>query len=188
MTGDGVRTRDLAYVAVFAAIMVVLGLFPPIAVGPIPITAQSMGVMLAGSIIGARRGALAMLVVVVMAAVGLPVLSGGRGGIGVLLGPTGGYIVGWVVGAFVVGLLTERLWSRYNIGWAVLANVVGGVLVVYAFGIGWYSILSGQPVLAALAQNAIFLPGDLVKVAIASAAAVAVRRAYPVIEAAPHRA
>lgn len=182
------RTRDLAYVAVFAAIMVVLGLFPPIAVGPIPITAQSMGVMLAGSIIGARRGALAMLVVALMAAIGLPVLSGGRGGIGVVLGPTGGYIAGWIVGAFVVGLITERVWTRYNFGWAILANVVGGILVVYAFGIAWYAILSGQSVVLAAAQNAVFLPGDAIKVLIASAVAVAVRRAYPVIEAAPQRA
>jgi biotin transport system substrate-specific component len=184
-----VRTRDLAYVAVFAAIMVVLGLFPPIAVPflPVPVTAQSLGVMLAGSIIGARRGALAMLVVVLMAAVGLPVLAGGRGGIGIILGPTGGYIVGWIFGALVVGLITERVWRRYHLGWAVLANVVGGIGVVYAFGIPWTAVVSGLPVLPVAAASAIFLLGDLVKVAIAAAAAVAVRRAYPVIEAAPAR-
>jgi biotin transport system substrate-specific component len=177
-------------VAVFAAIMVVLGLFPPIAVPflPVPVTAQSLGVMLAGSIIGARRGALAMLVVVLMAAVGLPVLAGGRGGIGVILGPTGGYIVGWVFGALVVGLITERVWRRYHLGWAVLANVAGGIGVVYAFGIPWTAVVSGLPLLPVTAASAVFLPGDLVKVAIAAAAAVAVRRAYPVIEAAPPRA
>lgn len=184
------RTRDLAYIALFAAIMVVLGVFPPIAVPflPVPITAQSLGVMLAGSIIGARRGALAMLLVVVMAAVGLPVLAGGRGGIGVLLGPTGGYIVGWVFGALVVGLLTERFWRHYNLGWAVLANVVGGIVVVYAVGVPWTAIVSGLPLLPVALASAVFLIGDAIKVVIAALAAVSVRRAYPVIETAPQKA
>ena len=178
------RTRDLAFIAMFAAFMVVLGLFPPIAVPviPVPITAQSLGVMLAGSIIGARRGGLAVLLFVLLVAIGLPVLAGGRGGLGILLGPTGGYIVGWPIGAFVVGLITERVWRRYNVVWAALANIVGGVLVVYAVGIPWSAISSGVALLPATIANVSFLPGDLVKVVVASVVAVSVRRAYPVIE------
>jgi biotin transport system substrate-specific component len=180
-----VRTRDLAFIALFAAIMVVLGFFPLIEVPllPVPITAQSLGVMLAGSILGARRGALALLLFLLLVVIGLPVLPGGRGGLGALLGPTGGYLVAYPVGAFVVGLITQRLWRRYGIGPALLANLVGGVLVVYAIGIPWLMVVSGLPLRTALAGSVAFVPGDLLKVVIASIAAVAVRRAYPIIEA-----
>ena len=84
-------TRDIVLVALFAAIIVVLGMLPPITLGfiPVPITAQSLGVMLAGCILGAKRGAGACLLVVLLVAIGLPVLSGGRGG---LAGP------GWARG------------------------------------------------------------------------------------------
>lgn len=184
------RTRDLAFIALFAAIMVVLGFFPLIEVPflPVPITAQSLGVMLAGSIIGARRGFLAVLLFVVLAVIGLPVLAGGRGGLGVLLGPTGGYLVAYPIGAFVVGLLTERFWRRYNLLLAIVANVVGGVLVVYLIGIPWLMVVAQLPLPTALGGSLIFLPGDLLKVVVAAAAAVAVRRAYPIIDGPRERA
>ncbi|MGQ3294339.1 MAG: biotin transporter BioY, partial [Shinella sp.] len=103
-------TRDIVLVALFAAIIVVLGLLPPITLGfiPVPITAQSLGVMLAGCILGAKRGAGAVLLVLLLVAIGLPVLSGGRGGLAIFASPTGGYLVGWVFGALVCGLIAER--------------------------------------------------------------------------------
>jgi biotin transport system substrate-specific component len=178
-----VRTRDLAFIALFAALMVVLGFFPLIAIPLVPITAQSLGVMLAGSIIGARRGFLAILLFVVLALVGLPVLSGGRGGLGVLFGTTGGYLIAYPIGAFVIGLLTERFWRRYNVGWALLANVVGGIVVIYVIGVPWLMAVAHLSLGPALVSGALpFLPGDLVKAVLASLAAVAVRRAYPIIE------
>ena len=73
-----------------------------------PITAQTLGVMLAGSVLGARRGALAVLTFLVLAAVGLPLLAGGRGGLAVFAGPSVGFLLGWVLGAWVVGWLVER--------------------------------------------------------------------------------
>src|SRR5690606_39162700 len=91
-------SRDLVLAALFAAIIVALGLLPPIMLGfiPVPITAQSMGVMLAGVILGARRGTIAVLLVLLLAAIGLPVLSGGRGGLAVFAAPTTGFLIGWV--------------------------------------------------------------------------------------------
>ena len=82
------NTRDIVLIALFAAIIVVLGLLPPIMLGfiPVPITAQSLGVMLAGCILGAKRGATAVLLVLLLVAIGLPVLSGGRGGLAVFAG------------------------------------------------------------------------------------------------------
>lgn len=77
------KTRDLVLISLFAAIIIALGLLPPITLGfiPVPITAQSLGVMLAGVVLGAKRGTLAVLLTILIAAIGLPVLSGGRGGL-----------------------------------------------------------------------------------------------------------
>ncbi|RKT55271.1 biotin transport system substrate-specific component [Saccharothrix australiensis] len=174
----------MALVALFAAIMVVLGFFPLIELPlvPAPFTSQTLGVILAGAILGARRGGLAILLFDVLVLVGLPVLPGGRGGLGVVLGPTGGFIIAYPVGAFVVGFLTERLWKRYNIGTALLANAVGGALVLYAIGVPWMAVTADLPLGKAVASSVVFVPGDAIKVVIGALAAVAVRRAYPLIE------
>lgn len=182
-------TRDLALSALFAAIIVVLGIIPPISVGfiPVPITLQSMGVMLAGCIIGAKRAGIAYVIVVLMAAVGLPVLSGGRGGLGVLMGPTGGYIFGWIVAAFVTGLIAERLvreeqseWRQY--GGFFLASVVGGIMVLYGIGIPWVTAAAGTPFSTVLLGSLAFIPGDLLKAAVTAVAARVVLAGYPLLQ------
>ena len=184
------KTKDLAYIALFAAIVAVLGLLPPVPVPgvPVPITAQTLGVMLAGSVLGARRGALALLVFLAVVAIGLPVLSGGRGGLAVFVGPSAGFLYSWPIAAFVIGLLTELLWRRYNLAWALVANLVGGVLVIYAFGIPFLSLFGDIPLSTAFTGSMAFVPGDLVKAVAASLVAVAVRKAYPVIDLPARRA
>ncbi|MFF9118758.1 biotin transporter BioY [Streptomyces massasporeus] len=183
------RTKDLVYVALFAAIAVALGLFPAIELpfSRVPITAQSLGVMLAGSILGARRGGLAMLVFGLLVLVGLPVLPGGRGGIGIFLLPSGGFVLSWPIAAFVVGWLTERLWRRYNLAIALVLNFVGGVIIVYMIGVPYMAAMADIPVGKAFTISAAFLPGDLAKCVIASLAAVAVRRTYPLVSPPPTR-
>lgn len=182
------KTRDLAYTALFAALTAVLGVVPAVQVGPVPITAQTLGVMLAGSVLGARRGFLALLTFLVLVAVGLPVLPGGRGGLSVFAGPTAGYLLAWPVGALVVGALTERLWKRYGLGWGVLANVVGGMLVIYLIGVPVLAAVGHLSLRAAIVAGALpFLVGDVVKAVVAAAIAVQVRRSHPVIER-PRRA
>jgi biotin transport system substrate-specific component len=179
-----VKTRDLAYVALFAAIVAVLGVIPPVAVPvvPVPITAQTLGVMLAGSVLGAKRGGLALLLFLAVVAVGMPVLSGGRGGLGVFTGPSAGYLYSWPIAAFVIGLLTQLLWRRLNLAYAFLANVVGGIVVIYAIGVPFVSVYTDVPLWTSLTGSFLFLPGDAVKALIAALVAVGVRRAYPVIE------
>jgi biotin transport system substrate-specific component len=185
-------TRDIVLAALFAAIMVVLGLMPPITLGfiPVPITAQSLGPMLAGCILGARRGSAAMLLVLLLVAIGLPVLAGGRGGLAVLAGPSAGYIFGWVVGAYVCGLIAERFvredqaeLSQY-LAFAVAA-VVGGILVVHVLGVLWLAYAGGMTLLAAAQATLVFVPGDLLKAAIATLAGRAVLAGYPLL---PQRA
>ena len=182
------KTKDLAYIALFAAITAVLGLVPAVPIGPVPITAQTLGVMLAGSVLGARRGFLSQLLFLVLVAVGLPLLSSGTGGLAPFAGPYAGYILSWPVGAFVIGWLTERFWSRFNVAWAFTANVLGGLVVVDVIGAAVLGIVNDLSFWHAAWFGAlVFVPGDLVKAAIAAVVAVQVRRSYPVIER-PRRA
>ncbi len=178
------NTKDLTYIALFAAIYAILGLFPPIFL-PIflglPITAQSMGPMLAGSILGAKRGALASLLFLVLVAIGLPLLAGGRGGIGVFLGAGGGYMIGYPVAAFFIGFMVELLWHRLNFIILFVINTVGGVGIVFLFGIPWMAYITQVPLLTALTTSLGFLIGDFVKVLIASSVAVAVKKSVPLI-------
>ncbi|MBE7185588.1 MAG: biotin transporter BioY [Methylobacterium mesophilicum] len=182
-------TRDLALSALFAAIIVVLGIVPPVTLGfiPVPITLQSMGVMLAGCIIGAKRGALAYVIFVALVAVGLPVLSGGRGGLAVLMGPTGGYVLGWILAAFVTGLIAERTvreeqgeWRQ--LGGFFLASVLGGIVVLYAVGMPWVTAVAGTPFSTVALGSLVFIPGDLLKAAVAAVAARAVLAGYPLLQ------
>ena len=181
--------RDLALVSTFAALIAVLGLPGAIAIpgNPVPITLQTMGIMLAGSVLGARRGALAVLTFLALVAAGLPLLSGGRGGLGVFVGPSAGYLVGFVVGAFVIGWLVERRLPRYPLWWGGLANVVGGIVVVYAIGVPVTALVTGTGAVVAATAAVAFLPGDVLKVVLATAVAAAVHRAVPEGAPAPRR-
>lgn len=191
--GDSeVTTRDIVLVALFTAIIVVLGLLPPLILGfiPVPITAQSLGVMLAGCILGSRRGAAAALLFVLLVAIGLPVLSGGRGGLAVFASPTAGYLVGYIFGAFVCGLIAERF-VREDQGELtqllsfLAASVIGGIVVVYLFGIPWLVYMSGKAFFATTLASLVFVPGDLIKAFVAMLAGRAVLAGYPLL---PQRA
>ena len=177
-------TRDLGYVALFAALIVALGIVPaiPLAAG-VPITLQSLGVMLAGLILGPKRGALAALVVIALVALGLPVLAGGRGGLGVFAGPTTGYLVGWAVGAFVTGFAAmvfdvEGASSAKRIAGLAGAAILGGLVVVHGLGILWLALYSGLGFAKAGMVSIAFVPGDLIKAVIAGLVTFQVRRAY----------
>lgn len=174
-------SRDLALVAMFAGVVAALGLVP--AFTPpgfsVPITAQSLGVMLAGAILGGRRGALALVLFLALVAVGLPLLAGGRGGLGVFAGPSAGFLVGYPVAAYVVGWLSERAGPTYKLHWGIVANVVGGVVVLYVFGIVGMAAVLGITPWAATVASWIYLPGDLVKVVVAAVVARGVHAAYP---------
>ncbi len=174
--------RDLALVASFAALIAVLGLPGALQLfgNAVPITLQTLGVMLAGSILGWKRGALSVLVLLALVAMGLPLLSGGRGGLAVFAGPSAGYLVGWVFGAAVIGWLVQRRLPAYPTWWGALANVVGGIGVVYLFGIPIQAAITGTSgVVATAVSSVVFLPGDIVKVVLATAVAAAVHRGYP---------
>jgi biotin transport system substrate-specific component len=159
-------THSLVRVALFAAIIAVLGFLPkfdlPFA-GGVPITAQTLGVMLAGVMIGPRHGAAAVLLVILIVALGVPLLAGGRGGLGVFFGPTVGFLIGWLPGAFVTGVIFQALPRLPTAFAAALAALIGGVLVVYAFGIAGLSLITGMSPSQAALASLVFLPGDIIK-------------------------
>jgi len=176
-------TREMARVALFAALVAVLGLLPPIPVPviPVPITAQTLGVMLAGALLGAKRGGQALLLFLIVVAIGMPVLSGGRGGLGVFFGPSGGFIVAFPFGAWVVGWLTERMKSKPSILIGTLINIIGGIGVLYAVGVPWMAVVADLTLTQAAVAAAAFIPGDLIKAIVAAVVADAVRRGYPLL-------
>lgn len=178
------NTKDLTYIALFAAIYAVLGLFPPIFLPfllGVPITAQSMGPMLAGSILGAKRGALASLLFLVLIVIGLPLLPGGRGGISVFSGAAGGYLIGFPFAAFFIGFMVELFWRRLDFITLFIINIFGGIGIVYAFGIPWMAYISKISFLKVLMASSGFLIGDCLKVLIASFIALTIKKSVPLL-------
>lgn len=173
--------RDIAQIAVFAAITAALGLLPVIVlpISPVPITAQSFGVILAGAVLGARRGGLSQLLFIALVALGLPLLAGGRGGIGVFASPTVGFLIGFPVVAFLIGWLTERFVLPYSLVKGLLVNLIGGIVVMYV--LGWTGMLLRTHLSARAAFLALspFIIGDAVKVVVATVVAQGVHKALP---------
>lgn len=173
--------RDLALVAVFAGIVAALGLVPAVNAfgGSVPITAQSLGVMLAGAILGPRRGALALVVFLALVALGLPLLAGGRGGLGVFAGPSVGYLVGFPIAALVVGAITYAVGAPYRLPVGLAANIIGGVVVLNLLGIVGLVLRADLSLGAAFSAAAVFMPGDLVKAVVCAFVARGVHAATP---------
>lgn len=169
---------DLARIVVFAAFIAVLGIFPGLylAGAAVPIVLQNMGPLLAGSILGARRGSAAVLLFLALVALGLPLLSGGRGGIAPFFGPSGGFLFGWVLSALVVGLIVH---AARKPGLTVLLSAnAAGVVVDYLIGIPYWAAIIGD-LRSAAVQSLAFVPGDLAKLVLVSLIAAAVHRAVP---------
>lgn len=139
----------------------------PLPFTPVPITGQTFAVLLVGAALGSRRGAASMALYLAEGLAGLPVFAGGKAGLAVLLGPTGGYLIGFIAAAFVTGWFAERGWDRRPLTTA-LAMVLGNV-VIYLFGVSWLSVFVGvakAPLLGMIP----FLPGDLLKIVLATIA------------------
>ncbi|MCP1337920.1 biotin transporter BioY [Futiania mangrovi] len=172
----------VARVALFAALIAALGLIPQITIpfaGGVPITAQTLGVMLAGLILGPWRGAAAVLVFIAVVALGAPLLAGGRGGLGVFVGPTVGFLVGWPVAAIVIGLLYRAFAAMGPMLSGILASAIGGIVVLYGFGVVGLSLITQMSLLKAVTVVLIFIPGDILKAILAAFLNREVRRARP---------
>lgn len=173
---DRVVTRtwasDVALVVAGTALVAVLAQVA-IPLWPVPITGQTLAVLLVGAGLGAVRGAASLSLYAVLGAVGLPIYSDSASGWSVLAGPTGGYIIGFIVSAAVVGWAAERAWDR---GWyKPIITFVGGSLVVFAIGLPWLAVSLGQLGLPNDVNSVLvagfypFIIGGLIKAGIAAA-------------------
>ena len=192
------KTKDIVLIALFTALIIALGLVPPIPMPlvPVPLTLQTFGVMLAGLILGPMRAGLVLSLYVVIALLGLPVLPGGRAGLAVLAGPTAGFLLGMIPGAVVTGWLAmsfSRAQSSnddssshhatktnqapaWQIAHYALAAVVGGLVLVYAIGIPWLALVTKMGFAKACWAMVVFVPGDLLKALVAAFVAQRIRR------------
>lgn len=177
------RRHDLPLIALFAALLAVLGLIPKLDLPlGVPITMQTLGVMLAGALLGWKRGLLAVLLFLGAVLLGLPLLSGGRGGPGVLFAPSAGYLLGWPIGAAVTGLVMSRLPSAAPRAAAIsafVASCAGGLAVVHLCGVVGLVLLAKLSWLQAATGTLLFVPGDLIKAVLTAAVVHTVARGLP---------
>ena len=176
------ESRAIVRIALLAAVIGALGMLPgivlPVAMG-VPVTAQTLGVMLAGIILGPRHGALAVLLFLFVVLLGAPLLSGGRGGLGVLFGPSVGFVLGFAPAAFVSGFAMTRLKALPVFAAALAAAIIGGIVVEYACGILGLMAMARISLPQALVAIAVFVPGDLLKALATAFVAEASHRSYP---------
>lgn len=169
------RVTDLIYIALFTAIIAVCSQISiPTA---IPFTLQTLGVFLAGGLLGWKRGTASVLVYLLLGLAGIPVFSNFKSGLGALLGVTGGYIIGFIFTAFIVGLMCDKLGRKL---WVIIVSSVLGLAVCYLFGTVWFVIVwngnaelvsskGSMSFLAAVGTCMVpYLPFDAAKIAVAA--------------------
>lgn len=165
-----VRVRHLALILA-GTILIALAaqVSIPVPGSPVPITGQTFGVLLSAGALGFRRGIAATLLYLILGIVGLPVFAHGSHGTEIILGATGGYLVGFVLAAAIVGRLAELGWDRNLVG-AIGAMLIGSVLI-YAVGVPWLMVVAHFDLATALDKGMIpYLIGDAIKLALAAAA------------------
>ncbi len=169
VTNKKFKTIDLAYMGLSVALIAVCSWISiPLTV---PITLQTLGVCLVSGLFGLKRGAVSTLAYIILGTVGVPVFSGFKGGLGVISGPTGGYIVGFIFTALIVGFACDK-WSGKL--WAAVLSMIIGILVCYTFGTAWFAFIYARTQEPASLATILgwcvfpFLPFDAAKIAIAA--------------------
>jgi len=158
------QLRMTAYASLLAALTAV-GAYIAIPIGPVPIVLQNLFVYLTGLLLGSRWGSMGIAAYLLAGAVGLPVFAGGKGGIGHLVGPTGGYLLGFLPAVALIGFITEKTQGKLLFG---IVALVAGTVVIYACGVTWLSIVTGMTVVRSLLVGMVpFLIGDAIKIAAA---------------------
>ncbi len=162
-TASGQSTKALVLCALFAAVTAVLSqLSLPLPFTPVPINLATLAVFAAGGLLGPVYGAVSLVVYVVLGAAGLPVFAQFSGGIGILIGPTGGYIMGYIAAAAMTGWIAKRLQRQF---WGNVLAMTAGLAVCYAMGTVWFMFSTKTGLWAALGMCVLpFLIGDALKI------------------------
>lgn len=169
------KTLQLVFCALFAALTAVFSQIS-IAIQPVPINLATLSVFIAGGVLGAKYGAVSQAVYVLMGAVGLPVYAQFRGGLGMLAGPTGGYLAGYVLAALAVGLLCDRFGRKPLV---LILSMLFGLALCYLAGTAWFVFVRKTDFISALSLCVFpFLFGDALKIAAAAAVVPQLRRLF----------
>ena len=132
------KLRWMVLASVMAALTAV-GAYIHVPIGPVPIVLTTLFALLAGLLLGSRWGLASMGLYILVGAMGMPIFAGGKGGFAHLLGPTGGYLLGFALAAWVTGFISER--SRGLLFWEIFA-IVAGSLAIYGLGIPWFKMVT----------------------------------------------
>jgi len=163
------------FCALFAALTAVVSQFS-IPIGPVPINLATLSVFIAGAVLGAKYGAISQFVYVLLGAVGLPVFAGFSGGVHVIVGPTGGYLMGYIAAAWLVGLLVARFGGSV---FTLVIAMAAGLILCYLMGTIWFMIVTKASLLASLMLCVFpFLIGDAFKIAAAAALIPQLNKAF----------
>lgn len=178
-----ISTREMVLASLFTALIIIAGfIIIPLPFSPVPLTGQTFAIMLVGMLFGTKLVIMSTGTYVLLGAIGLPVFSGFRGGLPVLLGPSGGYIVGFIVGAVVISLLKGNGKNIYRV---LFAGFIGGVIVIHAMGVPWLALqLSMDIKQAALIGSVPYLIGDGIKLVLAALLAVQLNSKVDVLKSA----
>lgn len=167
------KSRDITEVALMTALIIALAFIPAIPIGiiPVPIVLQNFGIMLAGLLLGAKKGTLSVLLLLILVAVGLPVLTGFRGGIVIFVGPTGGYLLSWLLMPSLMTLFSQFL--SHFINRRIFMNLfmttlIVSVVISYAIAIVFIAVQSHISLWQSLIANCLFIPGDVLKSLVAA--------------------
>jgi biotin transport system substrate-specific component len=168
------KIRNMVFTALFAAVICAVAPFK-IPVGAVPITLATFAIYIAASVLNWKYGTLSVLIYILIGLVGLPVFSGFEGGLQKLAGPTGGFLIGYIPCALIIGLIVDRFEIKV---WVYPAAMVLGTAVLYAFGTAWFMISLNYTLAAALMACVVpFLIGDAVKIVLASVISPMLRKA-----------
>lgn len=166
--------KEMVLCALFVALTAVLSQIA-IPVQPVPVNLATLSVMLAGGVLGAKNGAVSQAVYVLMGMIGLPVFSSFSGGVGIVAGPTGGYIIGYIAAAWLIGLLASRCGGKV---WQLALIMAAGEALCYLLGTAWFMLSTGTGLVESLLLCVVpFLLGDAAKIAVASLLVPALNRA-----------
>ncbi len=156
--------KDMVFTAMFAALIAVCSIIS-IPIGEVPVTLQTFAVCLTAAMLGWKRGTLAVFIYILLGAIGVPVFAGMSGGIGILAGPTGGYIIGFILTSLIVGFAADR---RGRKALPLAIAMVAGVLACYVTGTIWFMVVTGMGLVESLMLCVVpFLLFDAAKIALA---------------------
>lgn len=166
------QLKNTVLASLMAALMAV-GAYIHVPIGPVPVVLTNLFVLLAGLLLGSRWGVASAAIYLLIGAIGMPVFYGGKGGLAHILGPTGGYLFGFILSAWITGLISER--SRHSMIGEIIAVVIGA-FVIYCLGVPWLKVMTKMSWNKVLVAGMIpFLIGDAIKAVVAIVLARAVR-------------